>query len=390
MKRSTERILTTHVGSLPRPQELWELISAKDKGQPYDPTALTERLQAAVTAIVRKQAEVGIDIPSDGEQSKASFTNYVRERLSGLEGINTNPFPLTPTKFPGYEEAMRTRGPNLGAGLGTLPVNIGPLAWKNRAELDRDIENFKAALQGLKFEEAFLPAVAVGQVFFMVPTTHYRSDREYLYALGDVLRDEYKAIVDSGLVLQVDSPDFVMMRLRQYWNRSWSDYRESIELRVEALNHALADVPEDRIRFHVCWGNYEGPHDNDVPLKDVVDLVLKVKAQAYSLEGANPRHAHEWQVWEDVKFPADKILIPGVIDTVTTFVEHPELVAQRIVRYARLVGRENVIAAPDCGFGTFGGWTPRVHPEVMWAKFEAMVEGARLATKQLWGKASAA
>jgi 5-methyltetrahydropteroyltriglutamate--homocysteine methyltransferase len=390
LKRSTERILTTHIGSLPRPKDLWELIGAKDKGQPYDHTVLDERLKSAVATIVQKQVEVGIDIPSDGELSKASFTNYVRERLSGLEGINTDPFPAPPSKFPGHDEAMRARVPSLAARLGTLPVNIGPLSWKNRAELDTDIANFQDALKGLKFEEAFLPAVAVGQVFFMVPTKHYTSDREYLYALADVLKDEYKAIVDAGIVLQIDSPDFVMMRNRQYWNRSWADYRNSVELRVEALNHALTDVPEDRIRFHVCWGNFEGPHENDVPLKDVVDLVLKVKAQAYSIEGANPRHAHEWQVWEEVKFPKGKILIPGVIDTVTTFVEHPELVAQRIVAYARIIGRENLIAAPDCGFGTFGGWEPRVHPEVMWAKFEALVEGARLATKQLWGKASAA
>jgi len=227
-------------------------------------------------------------------------------------------------------------------------------------------------------------------VLFMVPTKHYSSDREYLYALADVLKEEYKAIADAGFVLQIDSPDFVMMRHRQYWNRSWEDYRKSIELRVEALNHALADVPEDRIRFHVCWGNFEGPHDNDIPLKDVIDLVFKVKAQAYSIEGANPRHAHEWRVFEDVKLPAGKILIPGVMDTVTSFVEHPELVAERIVRYAKLVGRENVIAAPDCGFGTFGGWEPRVHPEIMWAKFRAMVEGARIATAQLWGKARTA
>jgi 5-methyltetrahydropteroyltriglutamate--homocysteine methyltransferase len=390
VKRSTERILTTHIGSLPRPKDLWELIGAKDKGQSYEQAALDTLLKSSVATIVRRQAEVGIDIPSDGELSKASFTNYVRERLSGLEGINTEPFPGGPSKFPGYDEAMRTRGPNLVARLGTMPLNVGPLAWKNRAELDTDIANFQAALKGLTFEEAFMPAVAVGQVFFMVPTKHYSSDREYLYALGGVLKDEYKSIVDAGLVLQIDSPDFVMMKHRQYWNRSWADYRNSLELRVEALNHALADVPEDRIRFHVCWGNFEGPHENDIPLQDVVDLVLKVKAQAYSIEGANPRHAHEWRVWEDVKFPAGKILIPGVIDTVTTFVEHPELVAQRIVRYAQIVGRENVIAAPDCGFGTFGGWEPRVHPEVMWAKFEAMVEGARLATKQLWGKASAA
>lgn len=390
MKRSTERILTTHIGSLPRPKDLWSHVSAKDRGQPYDAATLNKQLKVAVSAVVRKQIEVGIDIPSDGEFSKASFTNYVRERISGLEGINTQTYAAPPSKFSGYDEAMRSRGINLAAGLGTLPLNVGAIAWKDKTELATDIETLKAALQGLQFEEAFMPSAAIGQVFFMVPTQYYSSDREYMYALADALKYEYKAIVDSGLVLQIDSPDFVMMRNRQYWNRSWSDYRESIELRIEALNHALSDVPEDRIRFHVCWGNFEGPHENDVSLKDVVDLVLKVKAQAYSLEGANPRHGHEWRIWERVKFPEGKILIPGVIDTVTTFVEHPELVAERIVRSAELVGRENVIAAPDCGFGTFGGWEPRVHPEIMWAKFEAMVEGARIASAQLWGKASAA
>jgi len=390
MKRSTERILTTHIGSLPRPKELWAHVGARDRGNAYDFAALNTELKRAVSAVVRKQIEVGIDIPSDGEFSKASFTNYVRERMSGLEGINTQRFAGAPPTFPGYEEAQRTRNANVLAGLGTLPLNVGPIAWADKTELQTDIANLQNALQGLSYEEAFMPSVAVGQVFFMVPTQHYSSDREYLYALADALQHEYKAIVDAGLVLQIDSPDFVMMRNRQYWNRPWSEYRQSIELRVEALNHALADVPEDRIRFHVCWGNFEGPHENDVPLKDVVDLVMKVKAQAYSLEGANPRHGHEWRIWENVKFPEGKILIPGVIDTVTTFVEHPELVAERIVRCAKLVGRENVIAAPDCGFGTFGGWEPRVHPELMWAKFQAMVEGARIATAQLWGKATVA
>jgi len=384
MKRSTDRILTTHIGSLPRPQDLWTMIDAKDRGQPYDSDALSTRLKSAVAEIVRKQVEAGIDIPSDGEQSKPSFTNYVRSRLSGLEGINKGPFPAPPPAFPEFVAWQASRRPNLGALLGTMPLNTGPLSWKNKAELEMDLANFKSALKGLKVEEAFLPSVAVGQVLFMVPTQYYASDREYAYALAGVLKDEYKAIVDAGFVLQIDSPDFVMMRNRQYWNKTWAEYRQSMELRVEALNHALAGLPEARIRFHVCWGNFEGPHENDVPLKDVVDLVLKVRAQAYSIEAANPRHAHEWQVWEDVKLPEGKILIPGVIDTVTTFIEHPELVAQRIVRYAGIVGRENVIAAPDCGFGTFGAWEPRVHPEIMWAKFRSMVEGARIATAQLW------
>jgi 5-methyltetrahydropteroyltriglutamate--homocysteine methyltransferase len=383
MKRSTDRILTTHIGSLPRPADLWNLVGAKDRGEPYDQEALAKRLKSAVTDIVRRQVEVGIDIPSDGEFSKASFTNYVRERLSGLEGINKESYSGPPPAFPEYADWQRKRM-NLAAALGTLPVNSGPLGWKNKEELHGDISNLKAALQGLNVEDAFLPSVAVGQVLFMVPTKHYSSDREYAYALAEALKEEYRAIVDAGFVLQIDSPDFVMMRNRQYWNKTWDEYRNSLGLRIEALNHALDGIPEERIRFHVCWGNFEGPHQDDVPLKDVVDLLLRVKAQAYSIEAANPRHGHEWQVWENVRLPEGKILIPGVIDTVTNFIEHPELVAQRLVRYAKIVGRENVIAAPDCGFGTFGGWEPRVHPEIMWAKFRAMVEGARIASRQLW------
>jgi 5-methyltetrahydropteroyltriglutamate--homocysteine methyltransferase len=334
------------------------------------------------------QSEAGIDIPSDGEQGKASFTNYVRERIAGLEGINTER-PGLRSRYPGYDEWIRMKQPERSAGLGTMPLNTGRLFWKNNGELETDIANFKEALKEFRFAEAFMPAVAVGQVMFMVPTKYYSSEREYAYALADVLKEEYKAIIDAGFVLQIDSPDFVMMKLRQHWDSTLEEYRKSLELRIEAVNHALVGLPMDRIRFHVCWGNYEGPHDTDVPLKDVIDLLLKIKAQAYSIEAANPRHAHEWRIWEEVKLPEGKILIPGVIDTVTSFIEHPELVAERIVRYAKLVGRENVIAAPDCGFGTFGGWEPRVHPELMWAKFRAMVEGARIATRQLWGKASA-
>jgi len=259
MKRSSERILTTHIGSLPRPTELWTHVSAKDRGQPYDQAELDRLLKQAVEQVVGKQIEVGIDIPSDGELSKASFTNYVRERLSGLEGINTQGFAGPPSKFPGYEEALRTRGVNLMAGLGTLPLNVGPIAWTDVTELETDIANLKTALKDHKYEEAFMPSVAVGQVFFMVPTQHYSSDREYLYALADALKYEYKTIVDAGLVLQLDSPDFVMMRNRQYWQRPWSEYRKSLEIRVEALNHALSDVPEDRIRLSCLLGKFRRP-----------------------------------------------------------------------------------------------------------------------------------
>ena len=387
MRRSTDRILTTHIGSLPRPDDLRALLQARDKGEPYDAQALASRVRSAVAEIVRQQAEVGLDIVADGEQGKNSFTNYIRDRLSGFEAVNPDPYPGPPEAFPGYAASVQAQSP-FSAARGTPPLNVGPIAWKNRAELDADISNLKAALDGLNVIEAFMPAVSPGQVLFTTPTTYYHSDEEYLAALASVLQDEYRAIVEGGLILQIDSPDTAMMRNRQLWNVPWDEYRRHLSLRLEALNAALEGLPEDRVRFHVCWGNFEGPHHNDVPLQDIVDLMLRVKAGAYSIEGANPRHAHEWEVWESVRLPDGKILIPGVVDTVTTFVEHPRLVAQRIIRLANLVGRENVIAAPDCGFATFAFRPPRVHPEVMWAKFGSLVEGARLASEALWGPPS--
>jgi len=231
-----------------------------------------------------------------------------------------------------------------------------------------------------------MPSVAVGQIVFMIRSSHYQSDSDYLYALSDAMKDEYEAIVDAGFVLQIDAPDVPMMRNRQLWDIPFDDYRKHLALRIEALNHALQNIPEERVRFHVCWGNTYGTHHRDVPLKDVIDLVLQVKAQAYSIEAANPRHEHEYEIWEDIKLPEGKILIPGVIDSVSLFIEPPELVAQRIVRYADIVGRENVIAAPDCGFGTFAAFLPRVHSEPMWEKFKSMVQGAELATRKLWRK----
>ena len=388
MQRSTDRILTTHVGSLPRPPDLQQMLQAKDRGEPYDEAALEARVKEAVAEAVRKQADVGIDIVADGEQSKSSFTNYVKDRLSGLDAVNPYPYPGPPPMFPEYAQFLRGRAPAgspAASGLGVRPLNTEPFGWKNFAEVERDIFNLQVALDGLEYIEAFMPAVAVSQVLFMIPSTYYTSDQAYLYDLADVLKREYRAIVDAGFLLQVDAPDVPMMRNRQLWNVPFSEYRKHLALRLEALNHALEGIPEERIRFHVCWGNTDAPHADDVPLKDIVDLVLTVRAQAYSIEAANPRHAHEWEVWQDVKLPEGKILIPGVIDSVTTFVEHPDLVAQRILQYARIVGRENVIVAPDCGFGTFSAWAPRVHPEIMWAKFHSMVEGARIASERLWG-----
>jgi 5-methyltetrahydropteroyltriglutamate--homocysteine methyltransferase len=412
MKRSTDRILTTHVGSLPRPPDIRQALLAKDAGEPFDKELLARRVKEEVKAVVNKQVEVGIDIVADGEISKGSFTNYMKDRLSGFEALETEPWPGPPDDFPEFAEMSRRYsgtpigGAGLGSGsadtapaagasqpagrspvaaaIGALPRNIGPIGWKNRDELETDIANVKEALQGLRYEEAFMPAVAVGQIMFMIRSTHYASENEYLYALADAMKDEYEAIANAGFVLQVDSPDVPMMRNRQLWNVPWEEYRRHLSMRIEALNHALQNIPEDRVRFHVCWGNTYGTHHRDVPLKDMLDLILQVKAQAYSIEAANPRHEYEYEVWEDVKLPEGKILIPGVIDSVSIFIEPPELVSQRVMRYANLVGRENVIAAPDCGFGTFAAFLPRVHSEPMWEKFRSMVRGAEMASKKLW------
>ena len=384
MQRSTERLLTTHIGSLPRPDHLREVLLARDQDQAYDEADLQASVRSAVNQAVQRQVEVGLDVVADGEMGKNSFVNYVRDRLTGFEGINPDPYPGPPEAFPEYARTLQAQMPFAAAARGTPPLNVGPIGWKRREEVDTDIANLKSALNAKPVAEAFMTAVSPGQVLFTVPTTHYASDEEYLYALADVLKDEYKAIVDAGLILQVDSPDTPMMRNRQLWNVPWADYRRHLALRLEVLNYALRGLPLERVRFHVCWGNFEGPHHNDVPLADIIDLVLSVNAGAYSIEGANHRHAHEWEVWQDHRLAEGKILIPGVIDTVSNFVEHPRLVAQRLVRIAAIVGRENVIAAPDCGFGTFAFRPPRVHPEIMWAKFEAMVEGARLASAELW------
>jgi 5-methyltetrahydropteroyltriglutamate--homocysteine methyltransferase len=382
-RNSRQRILTTHIGSLPRPDDLRALLQARDRGDAYDSGALAARVRSSVGEVVRRQAEVGLDVVADGEQGKNSFTNYIRQRLTGFEAINPDPYPGPPEAFPGYAASLAEAQSPFSASRGMPPLNVGPIAWKNLQDLATDIANLQAALEGVEVVEAFMPAVSPGQVLFTVPTTYYRSDEEYLAALAEVLKEEYRAIVEAGFILQIDSPDTTMMRNRQLWQVPWADYRRHLAMRLEALNAALDGLPEDRVRFHVCWGNFEGPHHNDVPLQDVLDLILTVKAGAYSVEGANPRHAHEWEVWQSVKLPEGKILIPGVIDTVTNFVEHPRLVKQRLLRYADLVGRENVIAAPDCGFATFAFRPPRVHPEIMWAKFASLVEGARLASEVL-------
>jgi len=381
VERSTDRILTTHAGSLARPDDLRELLIARDSGRLYDVAAFAARVRGAVADVVARQAAAGLDIINDGEESKRNFTTYARERLGGVEErelaagarVLAQIYGRDAQEFPEYFAGR-------GNMAGREAVCKAPLRYIGHAAVETDIANFKAALSGLSVTETFLPAVAPGTIEHWLGNDHYPSEETYLAAVAEAMKVEYDAIVRAGFLLQIDDPD-----LADAWQihrtMSLAEYRKFAARRVEALNHALRDIPPERVRFHVCWGSYHGPHKHDLPLSDLVDLILAVRAQAYSIEASNPRHEHEWRVWEDVKLPEGKILIPGVVGHASDFVEHPELVAERIVRYARLVGRENVIAGTDCGLG------PRVgHPKIAWAKFEALVEGARLATRQLWGR----
>jgi 5-methyltetrahydropteroyltriglutamate--homocysteine methyltransferase len=378
VQRNTDRILTMHAGSLARPPDLREMVLARSNGQPYDADALARRLRSAVAEVVQQQIAVGLDSINDGEFSKSNFTNYARERLSGHEERSAAPgnvlariYGRDAQEFPEY---FAGRG-NLG---GKEVICTGPLTFIGHAALQTDIDNFKAALQGVENHEPFLPAVAPGTIEHWMKNEYYANDEDFLTAIADAMHEEYKAITDAGFLLQIDDPD-----LADAWqihgDMSVPEYRKFATLRIDALNYALRDIPEESVRFHMCWGSYHGPHKYDIPLRDIVDLVLKVKAVGYSIEASNPRHDHEWQVWEDVRLPAGKVLIPGVVGHATDFVEHPELVAQRLIRYATLVGRERVIAGTDCGLGTRVG-----HAKIAWAKFQALVAGAQLATQQLW------
>jgi len=381
MKRSEHRILTTHVGSLIRPQELREL--APPGQEPKDPAAYNAALTKATAEVVKKQADVGVDIVSDGEFGKSSWSNYILKRISGFE---IRPQQIRPVIWLGrdrerFKEAIALDLPRLTTGVPTEAC-IGPIQYKDHAPIDRAIANFKAALQPVKVEEAFLTAVAPASTAYDGVNEYYKTEHDYVYAIADALREEYRAIHNAGLLLQVD--DAVLANMYDYLvEQSPEKYLEWANLRVEALNHALTGIPEDRIRYHVCFGSWHVPHVSDAPLDAIVNLILKVRAEAYSIEAANVRHEHEWRVWENKKLPQGKILIPGVITHHTATVEHPQAVADRIVRFAGLVGRENVIAGSDCGFAQ-ADMLQRVHPTVMWAKFESLVEGARLASKQLW------
>jgi 5-methyltetrahydropteroyltriglutamate--homocysteine methyltransferase len=387
MKQSTDRILTTHVGSLIRPQALQDILRAKQGGQSYDHAAYENCLKQSVVDVVRRQAEIGVDVVSDGEFGKAiSWNQYVVERLSGFElrAIPPGFRPGTPgadrTRFKEFYAELDVREPMANA---KMVACVGPVKYIGQDILRRDIDNFKAALKGVKVVEAFMPVVAPSSVLPDRKDEYYKGEEEWLSAVTAAMRTEYRTIVDAGFILQIDDARAATAFDRMVPPGTFEEYRRWLAKFVESLNHALEGIPEDRVRYHVCWGSWPGPHVSDVALKDIVDLILKVRAGAYVIESANPRHEHEWQVWKNVRLPEGKVLIPGVISHATNVVEHPELIAERITRFANLLGRENVIAGTDCGFAQ-GTFYRRVHPTVMWAKFEALVEGARLASKQLW------
>ena len=384
MKRSNDRILTTHTGSLPRPDDLLGPLRALEDGTIADRDAVAAQIKSAVADAVRKQLDAGIDIVNDGEMSKPSYATYVKDRLSGFDGSERSE-PIRGADMGDFPEYARRSAGGMGPSGVRIkrPACTGPISYRDRDAVRTDLDNLKAALTGANPAEVFVSAASPGVVTFFLSNKYYPSHEAYLRAIAEAMRTEYEAIVAAGFLLQVDCPDLAMSRHVHYKDLSLADFRKTISLHVDALNHALANVPPDRTRIHLCWGNYEGPHHHDVPLRDIVDIALTARAEAISYEASNPRHAHEWAVFKDVKLPDGKILIPGVVDSVTNFVEHPELVAQRIANVARVVGRENVIAGTDCGFGTIAG-SSAVDSRISWAKLAAMAEGARIASHQLW------
>ena len=381
MKRSTSRILTTHTGSLPRSTGLQESLLTREEQRELDPEALAKEVREAVAQVVIKQRDLGLDVINDGEQGRSQYATYVKETLTGYEGeraIRARP-RLDDIDFPEWA-AQRSHQSSTTM---PQPACTGPIAWKDWPSVQKAIDNLKEAVSGVQVEEVFMTAASPGVIANFLPNEYYPSEEAYLYALADVMKDEYNAIASSGVLLQLDCPDLAMTRVTQFSHLSQEEFVKVVELHVEVINYALAGIPPEQMRLHLCWGNTEGPHHHDVPLKEIIHIVLKARPNGLSFEGANPRHAHEWRLWEDVKLPEGKVLIPGVLDSTTNFIEHPELVAERIVRYAQLVGRENVIAGTDCGFGT-SAWGRKVETNIVWAKLQAMSEGARLASQELW------
>jgi len=380
VQRSRDRFLTTHTGSLPRPDDLIRMMYAKEEAVPVDPAALAARVKAAVAEVVKKQAEAGVDLINDGEMSKPSYATYIKDRLEGFGGTGNTFVYQDLSEFPRLEK--RVFG-DPGRSRRKTPACNGPIAVRDRKAPEIDTENLKTALSNVESVGGFMSAASPGVVSLFFRNDHYKDFESYIFAIADAMRHEYETIAKAGLVLQIDCPDLAMGRHIQYADLSLADFRQRAQLHIEALDHAVANIPAEQLRMHLCWGNYEGPHHRDVPLADIIDVVLKAKPVAISLEAANPRHAHEWALFERVKLPDGKVLIPGVIESKTNFIEHPELIAQRIGRYAKCVGRENVIAGSDCGYGTWVGQAA-VDPDVVFAKLRAMADGAAIATRQFW------
>ena len=379
MKRSTDRILTTHTGSLPRPKDLLGLLRDREEGRLIAEATLRDRTRSAVLDVVKKQRETGLSIVNDGEQGRADYTIYVKDRLTGFAGESSSWPNPDAEEFPEWTEMARQFAPPFQK----RPACTGPVEWKDWPAVERDIQNLKDAATTGGADEVFMTSPSPGQIGRFLQNRYYPSDEKYLYTLADVMKREYKAIVDAGFILQLDCPDLALGRHTQFSHLSLREFRDIAAMHVEVLNYAVGDIPPDRMRIHVCWASTGGPHHRDVPLRDIADVVIKARPVGLVIAGANPRHEHEWKVWKDVKLPDGKVLVAGVIDSTTNFIEHPELVAERIERYAGVLGRENVVAGVDCGFGTFAGRV-QVDTNIVWRKLRALVEGAGLASHALW------
>jgi 5-methyltetrahydropteroyltriglutamate--homocysteine methyltransferase len=382
MKHSRERILTTHVGSLPRSQAVTDVVFAREREDGSEPPDGARTLTDAVESVVRRQIEAGIDVVSDGEMSKISYATYIRERVTGFEGDTPREPGLDLIEFPRLLKKLADSG---ATAKYRRPRCVGPIRTKSLAPLEADVANLRRAAEVASPTEAFMNAASPGVIALFQPNDYYKTQDEYLEAVAEAMRTEYEGIVEAGILLQIDAPDLGMGRHTMYKNRSVEDYLRLAAMHVEVLNHALRNVPADRARMHVCWGNYEGPHHHDIPMELLLPVVLEAKPQALLFEAANPRHAHEWTVFRDTDLPEDKIFIPGVLSSTTNYIEHPQLVAERLCRFADIVGRERLIAGTDCGFSTFAGFGP-VDPDITYMKFAAMAEGARIASVRLWNR----
>jgi 5-methyltetrahydropteroyltriglutamate--homocysteine methyltransferase len=375
----SDRILTTHVGSLPRPQAIVDVLFAQDRGHDVDPQVFDDALQQGVDDVVRRQRDLGFDVVSDGEMGKISYATYVRHRLTGFDGDSERPTPKDLDDFPQFRDRLVSEG---HSPTYRRPVCVGPIAMKDCAPVMRDIARLQRALAGSTAGSGFMTAVSPGTVGVFHPNRYYRSHEAYMHAIGAAMRAEYEEIVRAGFILQIDCPDLAMGRHSRFKHMDDAEFLRCAEIHVEALNQAVANIPADRMRMHVCWGNYEGPHTHDIALETILPIVLKARPSMLLIEGANPRHEHEWELWTRRPLPDDKMLVPGVIDTSTNYVEHPELVAQRLARYVNVLGRQRVMAGTDCGLGTFAGFGP-VHADIAWAKLRSLTRGAELASLRL-------